>query len=185
MTAEEILTSVLAKCNLSYETASVVSTDQTVAEVVDLINETGQDLAQRGEWEAMLKSAAVGPLPADYLKTASVTMDDGGFARVVLAPELWTMLVDNTASQPYYRIAGGVVEVTTGDPATLHYWSSEWCDGGAHVAANSDDVYIPGNIMVSGTFYRWLRKKGMPFDDQMAQHEADVETAQKNNRGAR
>jgi hypothetical protein len=185
MTAEEILTSVLTKCGLSYEVASVASTDPSVAEVVDLINETGQDLAARGEWENLLKSAAVGVLPADYLKAASVTIDAGGFARVVLMPELWELLQSSASLQPYYRIAGGSVEVSTGDAATLHYWSANWCDGGKTITANSDEVYIPGNVMVSGAFYRWLRKKGMPFDDQMAQHEADVETAQKNNRGAR
>lgn len=185
MNAEQILTATLQQCNLSYEAASVASTDPTVAEVVDLINEAGVDLALRGEWSALLKSAAVGALPADFQKLSAVAIDAGGFARVLTQPELWALVAQQSSGTAYYRIAGGNIEVSTGEASTAHYWSSEWTSAGAAITANADVVHIPGRVVVSGAVWRWLRKKGFPFDDQLAQHEADVAAAEAADRGAR
>lgn len=184
-TAGEILTSVLTKCSLSYLSGSMASTEEQVVEIVDLLNETGLDLAVRGEWQALLTSAAAGALPADCNKVSAVTLDDGGFARVVTAPETWQFLAQTASAQHYYRIAGGSVEVLPNDPATVHYWSRNWSSAGETATADGDAVYLPENCMISGTFYRWKRKKGFPFDDEMAQHEAEVAAAQAADRGVR
>lgn len=184
-TAGSILTSVLTKCSLSYLSGSVASADPQVAEVVDLINETGKDLAARGEWQALLKTATAGALPSDCYKISAVTMDGGGFARLVTAPEVWQFLLQSPPSQPYYRIAGGAVEVSPTAAATMHYWSRNWSSAGDSILADANVVSLPENCMVSGAFYRWKRKKGFPFDDEMAQHEAEVTAAQSADRGVR
>lgn len=184
-TAGEILTSVLTKCGLSYVTGGVASAEGQVAEVVDLLNETGKDLAARGEWQALLSTASVGALPSDCNKISAVKINAGGFARLVTSPETWAFLTETTSTQHYYRIAGGAVEVQPTAAATVHYWSREWSSAGEKVTADGDAVYLPENCMVSGAFYRWKRKKGFPFDDEMAQHEADVSAAQAADRGVR
>ena len=184
-TALSILESVLTKCALSYAVASVVSSDQQVAEAVDLLNETGKDLAARGEWQALLRSAPVGALPLDCAKISAVTLDAGGLAAVVTAPEVWQFLLQSASTRAYYRIAGGVVEIAPPGSATVHYWSRNWSSSGESVTGNADTISLPENCMISGTYYRWKRKKGFPFDDEMAQHEADVAAAQAADRGVR
>lgn len=184
-TAGDILTSVLTKCGLDYMAASVASSEQQVAEVVDLLNETGKDLAARGEWQALLAFAPVGALPDDCNKVASVALDSGGFARVVTAPELWAFLQQTPSAQHYYRIASGAVQILPVAAATMAYWSRNWCSAGSAVTDNGDAVFLPENCMISGTYWRWKRKKGFPFDDEMAQHEAEVTAAQAADRGVR
>lgn len=181
-TAQDILRSVLSKAGLDYLNSALSSDEQQVIEVVDLMNETGQDLALRGEWQALLRSAPVGDLPDDFSKISFVSTDVGP-ARRITDPGQWGFLADHPTAQPYYRIARGKVSVLPDTTATVSYWSAYWSDAGARVSADGDEVFLPMGIMVSGTLYRWLRKKGMPFDDQMAQHEADVAAAQKADRG--
>jgi hypothetical protein len=183
--AGDILTSVLTKCALAYLSGGVGSTEEQVTEVVDLLNETGKDLAARGEWQALLSSVSLGALPSDCNKISAVTVDAGGFARLVTAPETWAFLGQHAPAQHYYRIAGGDVEIVPAAAATVHYWSRNWSSAGETVTADGDAVYLPENCMVSGTFYRWKRKKGFPFDDEMAQHEAEVQAAQAADRGVR
>lgn len=181
-TAQDILVPVLTKAGLDYLNPTISSTDPQVAEIVDLINETGKDLALRGEWQRMLASAPVGALPADFGKPAIVVTSTGQ-ARRITDPGHWAFLTAFPPAQPYYRIAEGSVQVVPAGSATLSYWSSYWTDAGQSVTADGDEVYLPLVPMISGALYRWLRKKGMPFDDQMAQHEAEVAAAQKADRG--
>ena len=184
-TAGEILTSVLTKCGLSYLSGGVASAEDQVIEVVDLLNETGKDLAARGEWQELLSTAAVGALPADCNKISAVAVNAGGFARLVTSPETWAFLAQTPSTQHYYRISGGSVQIAPAVAATVHYWSREWSSAGEKVTADGDAIYLPEHCMVSGTYYRWKRKKGFPFDDEMAQHEADVSAAQSADRGVR
>lgn len=177
-TAQDVVRSVLTRAGLAYLDPSIAGGDPQVAEIVDLLNECGQDLALRGEWQAMLKSAALGTLPTDFSKLAFVVTITGVHARHVTDPSLWAFLVQNPTTQPHYRIAGGSVMIAPDQDAGMHYWSSSWTEAGDSVSADGDVIFLPESIMVSGTFYRWLRKKGFPFDDQMAQHEAEVEAAQ-------
>lgn len=182
-TAQDVLRSVLTKAGLDYLDPSVSSNEEQVAEIVDLINETGRDLALRGEWQAMLASAAIGPLPIDFGKVAIVVVDGGRQARRVTDPGHWAFLTATPSAQPYYRIGNDAIEALPAGAATVSYWSSHWTEAGDAVTSDGDAIYLPMGIMVSGTLYRWLRKKGLPFDDQMAQHEADVAAAQKADRG--
>lgn len=184
-TAGDILTSVLTKCAIAYLSGGVSSTEEQVVEIVDLINETGKDLAARGEWQALLSSAALGALPSDCNKISAVTIDAGGFARLVTSPETWAFLGQNAPAQHFYRISGGAVEIVPSVAATVHYWSRNWSSAGEKVLADADIVSLPENCMVSGTFYRWKRKKGFTFDDEMAQHEAEVHAAQAADRGVK
>ena len=183
--AVDVLSSVMAKCALDYVSASLSSTDTQVTEIVNLINETGKDLAARGEWQSLLSSAALGAIPSDCNKISAVAVDAGGFARVVTSPEVWQFLSQSTPTQHYYRIAGGTVSILPLAAATLHYWSRNWSSAGESVTSDSDAIYLPENCMISGTYYRWKRKKGFPFDDEMAQHEAEVAVAQSADRGVR
>ena len=182
-TAQDVLRSVLIKAGLDNLSPNISSGDQQIAEIVDLINETGQDLTLRGEWQAMQSSIAMGALPADFSKVAFVVTADGIQARRVTDPGHWAFLTQQVTQQPYYRIAAGEVQIAPDQVAGMTYWSSHWTDAGEAVTADSDLIYLPMVPMVTGTFYRWLRKKGLPFDDQMAQHEADVAAAQKADRG--
>lgn len=182
VTTQDVIQSVLTKVGLDYLNPSLSSADPQVMEIADLLNETGQDLALRGEWQALLRSDVAGPLPADFGKLSAVTVGDMQ-ARRTLDPAHWAFLTARAVAHPYYRIAAGRVDVLPDDPAVLTYWSAHWADAGEMVRADGDEIFLPMGIMVSGTFYRWLRKKGMPFDDQMAQHEADVAAAQKADRG--
>lgn len=182
VTAQDVVRSVLTKAGLDYLNPSLSGEESQVADIVDLLNETGQDLTLRGEWQALLRDGATGPLPQDFSKLSLVMAGDVQ-ARRVIDPAQWAFLAAHPTTQAYYRVAASRVDLLPDQPGVLTYWSSDWTDAGQMVRADGDEIFLPMGIVVSGTFYRWLRKKGLPFDDQMAQHEADVAAAQKADRG--
>lgn len=188
-TAVTILTDVLAKCGISYSSASIASTEEQVQEVVNLLNETGKDLAARGEWRLLMKNSLADVLPTTVSKIVSVIPSTSNYpARQITQREVFLAAQLATIDDDYYYWGetGLLVAGASASTTIVTYFSTIWSSsGGTTVTADGNEVYLPENCMVSGTYYRWLRKKGLPFDDVMAQHEAEVIEAQKRDRGVR
>lgn len=198
MSGESILISVLLRCGLSHLSPQITSDDFQTKEVVDLINETGRDLTLRAQWNALFKRHDLGTvtglstlkedLPSDFLRMSAVTLPDGSHARNIVQDDQWAFILNNRPSNAYCHIQQGYIMVRPGPTETgaaLRYWSSEWCEAGDALSQNGDAVYLPERVIVSGAVYRWHRKKGLPFDDLMAEHEAQIEAALSADRGAR
>ena len=196
MSGESILISVLLRCGLSHLSPQITSDDFQTKEVVDLINETGRDLAQRAQWNVLFQRHDLGTvsgvatlsevLPDGFLKLSAVTMPDGSQARIIVPDDQWAFIQAGIPTSAYCHIQQGQILVRPGPTeagAVLRYWSSHWCEAGDALSQNGDAVYLPERVIVSGAVYRWHRKKGLPFDDLMAEHEAQVEAALAADRG--
>ena len=84
-------------------------------------------------------------------------------------------------------IRGGAVafsDALDADGAKMTYVSKNWITGGkSAVTANADTFLIPERLIRLGALWRWLREKGQPYDDNMAEFEADLVQEVKANRG--
>lgn len=191
MTAETVLLSVLTKCGLTHSEPQITSTDFQTKEVVDLMNETGNDLARRADWPALIArqlfSSATGStrLPSDFVRLRAVWIGSAQ-SRLMQDHGTFKMLQDAGATEelsdfgPYHHISGLSLLFapkfgTVG--GEYQYVSAFWCESGTALASNGEEISLPEHLMVSGTVWRWKRKKGLPFDDDLAQHEAELAEA--------
>lgn len=67
--------------------------------------------------------------------------------------------------------------------ATVHYVSRNWAGTKDQADQNGDTFVFPDRLMETGIVYRWRRQKGLPYDDQIAEHEAEIESALRADRG--
>lgn len=198
MTAETILNSVLLEIGLDYTNPQLSSSDFTLRQIRQFMNAAGKDIAGRAEWSRLYKSETVPggvdshPLPSDFKEMAeagAVRLNKAGFSPVlpVAAPEMWVLLKQRPSSQPYYHLTDGTVAfspVLDADGAVFRYVSRNWVEGKAEIAQNGDNLLIPERLVEKGTIWRWRRQKGLPFDDLLAEFEADLIAEIKADRGA-
>lgn len=163
--------------------------DPSAAVFLALAQEAGDEIARRVDWQALLSSkvlAASGEqLPPDFqrvvpgggLRTAA-----GLFIRPVTNSAQWAVVASCASAQPFYFVSGGVVQVapvTAAIGAVLDYVAKTWIvgDGGTRKAAFSadDDGFVfPERLVVKNIIWRWRRQKGLSYDDQLAEFEADL-----------
>lgn len=198
MTIETILPSILTECGIDVVSPQINASDYQMRQILEVMNAAGRDIASRTEWAKMSKTLTVAAsvsevaVPADFQEMAeggAVVTGGSTFSpiRPVISPSMWQMLSKTASSQPYYHLDGGNIKfspATPTDGASVRYVSKNWLSGDkSAVTANTDVTLFPENLLARGTIYRWKRQKGLPFDDLMAEFEADLETAIKADRG--
>ena len=95
MTVQTALVSIIAQIGLNITNPQASSTSTEIQQIVELMNETGRDIAARADWSRMFKVAVIPAgysiaLPADFLKladSAPVWLDKPTFKAVRRALE--------------------------------------------------------------------------------------------------
>lgn len=198
MSIATILPNILVECGLDSVSATINSSDFQMRQMLSIMNAAGDDINTRVEWSKAAATLTVTggatsvALPADFQEMAeggAVQITGATFTpvRPVVSPAMWEMLSASASAQPYYHIKGGFIHFSPAIPAggaTVRYVSNGWVVGGANAITDNDDTVIfPENLLARATIYRWKRQKGLPFDDLMAEFEADLDTAIKADRG--
>lgn len=197
MTAEAVLNNVLLEIGLDNPTAQLTSSEYDIRQIKAFMNAAGKDISRRTEWSRLYKELIVVGgisevvLPDDFQEMAeqgSVRLNKAGFnpVRVVVAPEQWEFLAGRPSVQPFYHLSGGKVlfsPVLDADGARIRYVSNHWVEGKGEVTQNGDNLLIPERLVEKGTIWRWKRQKGLPYDDMLAEFEADLIAEIKADRG--
>lgn len=195
MTIGIILPGILAECGID-RTAPVITEDSfEMRQVLALMNAAGTDISTRAEWQrqaADVSGASVSSisLPSDFQEMAedgAVILGDGTPARRVVSPAMWQMLGSNPASDvTFWHIKGGAIlfspAVGSGG-VTVRYQTKNWLVGKSAITSNADEAVWPETLLTRATIWRWKRQKGLPYDDVLAEFEADLATAIKADRG--
>ncbi|MBD9592686.1 hypothetical protein IB270_07565 [Ensifer sp. ENS05] len=167
--------------------------------MVALAQEAGDEIARRGDWQKMLKTATAvsSPMtiPTDYERMTpggAVRTSAGDFVRPITNSSQWAVIVGVPSAQPYFFIKAGQVlfsPASAGAGAIVDYVSRNWIMknvGGDASAWTADDdaTLFPERLLVKGVMWRWKRQKGLPFDDVLAEFEADLVQELNADRGA-
>ncbi|OCP36737.1 hypothetical protein [Ensifer sp. LC163] len=167
--------------------------------MVALAQEAGDEIARRGDWQQMLlqATAVASPLnlPSDFERLTpggSVRTSAGTFARPITNSGQWAVIVGIPSAQPYFFVKGNQVlfsPPSAGTGAIVDYVSKNWVlrdpEGPAAVlSADDDQTLFPERLLVKGILWRWKRQKGLPFDDNVAEFEADLGQELNADRGA-
>jgi hypothetical protein len=60
------------------------------------------------------------------------------------------------------------------DGAKVRYVSKHWVEGKEEITQNGDNLLVPERLIEKGAIWRWKRQKGLPYDDMLAEFEADL-----------
>jgi len=198
MSIGDVLPEILTECGIDVASPDISSNDFQMKQLANLVNVAGRDINERVEWAGATASLPVPAtsasiaLPSDFQEMAehgAVTLDGGAYTpvRPVLAPAMWQMLKAGASAQPYYHIDSGAINFSPVIPtggATVRYISKNWLGTKDAVTDNADEPVFPSGLLARGVIWRWKRQKGLPFDDLLAEYEADIEAAIKADRGA-
>jgi hypothetical protein len=166
--------------------------------MIEFAQQAGEEIARRGDWNRTLKSASVDaspfPLPENFQRLIAgggIQFGDGRFARLVLNSGEWLIIKTVSSSQPFAFIQAGKVEFTSADAssgATINYVSRNWLVDGSDerdkITSDDNNLLFPDRLLTKGVIWRWRRQKGMTFDDQVAEFEADLAMELSADRGA-
>ncbi len=185
-----IITAINAVCDVvsldRFDTV-VGNTDPNAQTMLEFAQEAGEEIARRGDWSRMGKTVPVTnnpfPLPEDFQRLAAggaVQLQSGDFARQITNESVWRVIQSTASEVPFFYLTGGRANFSpTGSSvlAQFFYVSKNWLKDGNNersiITKDDNATQFPDRVLTKGIIWRWRRQKGLSFDDQMAEFEAD------------
>lgn len=173
----------------------------------NLAQREGRELARRHDWliveqtwttTATQAQASAFPSDYDHLPPDPEVWNRSGNQRLVgpTSSRAWQILKNSAVTggtAGRWRIISNVLNIypapSAGLTYALEYVSKNWCQSSGAVgqtawAADSDTPLIPSDLIALGLTWRWLRRKGMDYAEEMSTYEREVEKASGRDRGS-
>lgn len=206
MSLLSIIQSVAIEMGLKSPSQVVGSTDRQILQLLEIARSEGKDLASRYHWSVMTKECTfsmVATLNQGAINGTVVTDSDFDYllnetmwnrttSLPIIGPknaESWEAMQSFTAAGgPFqeYRIQGGDLYIdpapTAGHTLAFIYKSTWWCEssggsGQSTWAADTDVGLLNEEIMRLGIKWRWLKTKGLEYQEDFASYERQVQNA--------
>ena len=197
MSIGDILPYILDEIGIDLENPQISQNTFQMKQIRSFMNDAGRDMWNRTEWQQgfkdlnILGGLSLVSLPNDFLKmpkhgAVELGADQYAPLRNVTSPQMWQLLAKRPSQTPYFFLEGGSLkfspEIPT-DGASAKYITKNWVEGEkSEITTNSDSTLFPNTLLIMSTVWRYLRGKGLPYDDQMAQSEAEFMEAIKADR---
>lgn len=183
--------------------ASVVgNSDSQIAQILELANEEGTELAARTKWSKMIRertftialSASQGAMngtvitDSDFDYIIPETFWNRTTSMPIVGPVTdtqWQTLQAFPVTGPYqqWRLLGKNLYIdpvpTVADTAAFEYMSTSWCEssggtGQSAWAADTDVGLLDENLMILGLKWRWRQAKGLDYAEDFNTYERRV-----------
>ena len=199
MSIGDILPYVLDEIGIDLENPQISQNTFQMQQIRSFMNDAGRDIWERTEWQEgfkdlnILGGLSLVSLPDDFLKmpkNGAVELGGNQYAplRNVTSPQMWQLLAKRPSQTPYFFLEGGSLKFSPAlpaDGASAKYITKNWVeDDKSEITTNSDSALFPNTLLIMATIWRYLRKNGFPYDDQLAQSEAEFMEAIKADRVA-
>lgn len=162
--------------------------DEAAYNMLSIANEAGQEIARRGDWQQIMQTQTVVSSPAalesDFQRVTgggAVRTSDGLPVRPVNDAGQWAMIQSVPSTTAWYFIRGGQIyfsPTSSGSGASVDYYSKNWVTAvaGTRSDFDADDntVLFPERLLVKNMLWRWKRQKGLAYEDNLAEFEADL-----------
>lgn len=180
------------------------SSDTQILQIMELLEEEGNDLAKRGPWQGITFEATHTSTAAED-QGAITAIATNGFSYIKngtfwdrtdklpmwgpVDSKEWQELKGFVSTGPRYqwRIRGGklLINPTMAASHTLafEYVSENWIldnDSTTYKSfftEDTDTILLPENLVLLGLRWRWAREKGMPYAELMRTYEMQVTDA--------
>lgn len=190
--------------NLTVPSTVYGSTDQTVTQLKALLEEEGNDLAQRHNWECLTHEASHTTTAAED-QGAITTIAPNGF-RFIINETIWDRTTRlpvcgpmdarnwqamkalvSTGPRYRYRIRKGKLLVNPAAIASeswyFEYLSRYWMTDTtgvtykARFTADTDIILLPDDLCLQGLRWRWKKEKGFDYAEDFRTYELQVKQA--------
>lgn len=165
------------------------SDDPNAQTMLAMAKEAGDEIARRVDWQTMLRTTTAvssphtlptdfqRPIPGGAMRTAA-----GVFGRSVTSGSQWSVIAAAGSLQPFYFIRSDAVLVSPTSAAvgaTIEYVSKNWIIGDPYAekdefSSDGDTTSFPERLLVKAIVWRWKRQKGLAYEDNLAEFEADL-----------
>jgi hypothetical protein len=197
----------LRRTGLPYTTTVYGSTDPQILQVMALLEEEGNDLAMRNDWQALTRECSHTSLAQEdqgaiesFLGTAI-----GGFRHIknetfwdrtnnlpIVGPlndKDWQAIkgMNSTGARYRFRIRSGRLLITPTPTAGLswyfEYVSNKWIVGADGVTykqyftSDTDTLLLPEELLLAGLRWRWMAAKGLDYAELYNTYEMQVKDA--------
>lgn len=192
-------------------TTLVANTSDDVRQVTALLNEAGEDLASRHNWQVQTFEATFTTVATESQGTLASIIGASQVLKAILNETIWNRTTrlpiygpltpkvwqgDKALAlvgpYPMYRVRGNQIIFnpvpTAGHNCYFEYVSKCWCTdlSGATfrtaLAADTDLFLVPDNLIRAGLKWMWLRAKGLSYAEEFASYEYLVKQAITNER---
>lgn len=205
MSALDVLNSILAEINISKTSPELSSAaDADIVEIRNFMNLAGQEIASRADFTNLFVDVGIGGNISEYILPAAFKRipsnattvrlnKTGAYTPVIRINDdaVWqlTKLKQPSSLVYFYQSLNKILfsPDLDGDGAIITYISKNWVEdtvtGREVILDNGDTLLVPEKLVQKGAVWRWLRKKGLPYEDHIAEFEADLKTELDSNRG--
>lgn len=200
MTLITLIQSVCERTQLPVPQSVMGSPNAQILQLRALLDEEGQALSKRGEWEALKREALHTTLAAED-QGAMTTIAPVGFRYIanetmwdrtdmlpvpLINSSTWQRWKATVASTPRfrYRIRGGHLLLTptpaAGHTLAFEYLSDRWIlaeDGTTYKNAftlDTDTVLLPDDLLRAGLRWRWKKEHGLEYAEDFRDYEHQV-----------
>jgi hypothetical protein len=179
----------------------VGSSNATAKQVLALAQREGQLLSKRHDWQVLqdeytfttTSGTATYSLPTAYRHFVSGTWWDRANYWELFGPATareWQTLKSGIVTdgvRRWFRLKGNEIVLhptptVTGDTIVFEYISKNWCEssggtGQSAWAADTDVGVLDEELMTMGVKWRFLKEKGLPYEEDFNEYETEVENA--------
>jgi len=191
------------RSNIPAPTTAMGSTDDQVLQVVALLEEEGNDLASRGDWQALTREAthttvatesqgAINAIAAngyDHIKNNTIWDRTETLPVYVIDGVDWQTEKGFAITSPHYqaRIRGNellaIPTPVAGNTWAFEYISKNWIVGADTITysqyfnIDTDTFLLPEEILLKGLRWRWKKEKGLEYAEDFTSYEFMVKDA--------
>lgn len=201
-----LLTTIQRFCGrtgLTVPTTVYGTTDPQVRQILAMLEEEGDDLSKRGDWQELTLEATHTTLAVEdqgaidtiasngfnYIKNGTIWDRDLRLSVYVIDGKNWQAAKAMTLTGPRYqaRIRGGKL-ISNPVPTAGHTWAFEYIsknwilgvDGTTYkqyFTLDTDTILLPESIVLMGLRWRWKKEKGLSYDEDFRTYEMQVKDA--------
>lgn len=206
MNAIEIIRRACRRLGIPVPNAAVSNEDTQIAQLLELLNEEGQELSAEYDWQALTFEASFTTFATESQGTVTSIIgaannyrhiiSDTLFNRDSLMPiygpkakQAWQAqkALNLTGPWPQYRIRGGEIIMdpvpTAGEDVYFEYLTRNWVTSSNGMEAryevedDEDEFRLDPEILLLGLQWRWQAAKGLDYTDKFQSYTRRVQDA--------
>ncbi len=206
MNCIQVIREVCGRTGLPRPNSASGSSDVQVTQLLALLNEEGQELAARYDWQALTREATFTTVATEDQGSLQTIIGAANSFRHVInetiwnrttlepiygprSPGIWQGLKALTVTGPYpeYRIRGGNILFmpvpAAGNNCYFEYVTKNWATDSTGAAQRSlltadEDIFLlDDEILLSGLTWRFKQAKGLEYGEDFRKYESKVVTA--------
>jgi len=203
MTMLSLVQNFCKRTNIPVPVSVLGSTDEQVLQALGLLEEEGQDLATRGDWQSLTNESTHTTIAIEdqgsiqtiasngfaYIKNNTIWDRDLRLPVYVIDGTDWQQVKAIEVTGPRYqaRIRGGKLLCNpvpaAGNTWAFEYISENWILGAdgttysQYFNLDTDTFLFPEKILMMGLRWRWKKEKGLEYAEDYATYEKLVSQA--------